>query len=108
MSGHGKMLSLLVRLFIKLSNMPYNFELAVSANISAKVVEDMVKKIVEEQTGKKVANVQMKMRIVTKGIGPSESTETIFDGASVTFLPEKPSVTNTIDRSFKPDTYVNP
>ena len=88
--------------------MPYNFEFAVSATISAKVVEEMIKRVVEEQTGKKVASIQMKMRSLSKGIGPNESTETVFDGANVIFLPEKSSATNVVDRSFKPDTYVNP
>ena len=82
--------------------MPYNFDFAVSATISPKVVEEMIKKIVEEQTGKKVSSIQMKMRSVTKGTQRDEYTETIFDGATVFFEGEgsldKPS-------GFKRDGY---
>lgn len=38
----------------------YNFEFAVSAEVSAEIVKDMVKKIVEEQTGRKVREVMFK------------------------------------------------
>jgi hypothetical protein len=69
--------------------MPYNFDLAVSARISSSVAEEMIRKIVEEQTGKTVATVETKMRKVTKGIGPSESTETVFDGFHVFFEAER-------------------
>jgi hypothetical protein len=69
--------------------MPYNFDLAVSARISSSVAEEMIRKIVEEQTGKTVATVETKMPQVTKGIGPSESTETVFDGFHVFFEAER-------------------
>jgi hypothetical protein len=69
--------------------MNYNFEFAVSAQISAKVVEEMIKRVVEEQTGKKVASIDMKMRNVSRGIGPAESTERVFDGCLVFFENEK-------------------
>jgi hypothetical protein len=65
--------------------MNYNFEFAVSAHISAKVVEEMIKKVVEEQTGKKVSSIELKMRSVTKGNQRDEYTETVFDGATVFF-----------------------
>lgn len=85
--------------------MAYNFEFAVSAQISAKVAEDMIRKIVEEQTNKKVARIEMKTRSVTKGIGPSESTETVFDGVTVYFVNENSSVATSNERTFKPNTY---
>jgi hypothetical protein len=69
--------------------MPYNFEFAVSATISAKVVEEMIKKVVEEQTGKKVTSIELKMRSVSKGLPRDEYTETVFDGATVFFENEK-------------------
>lgn len=85
--------------------MPYNFEFAVSAQISEKVVKEMVAKVVEEQTGKKVSSIEMKMRTVSKGIGPSETTERVFDGCTVFFVNEKS--TTGVDKSFKVDSYVN-
>lgn len=85
--------------------MSYNFEFAVSAQISAKVVEEMIKKVVEEQTGKKVSSIELKMRSVSKGIGPSEYTETVFDGATVFFIGEKQKLDPTKETRFVKDTY---
>lgn len=65
--------------------MKYNFEFAVSAQISAKIVEEMVRKVVEEQTGKKIKKVDMKTTKISRGFGPGESTETVFDGCTVYF-----------------------
>lgn len=75
--------------------MPYNFEFAVSAQISAKVAEDMIKKVVEEQTGKRVASITIKMRTVTKGDQRDSYTDAVFDGCQVFFEPEKASTTKT-------------
>lgn len=86
--------------------MSYNFEFAVSAQISEKVIKEMVAKVVEEQTGKKVASIDMKLRTVTRGIGPSESTETVFDGCTVFFVNEKSD--GTVDKRFKETNYANP
>jgi hypothetical protein len=69
----------------------YNFEFAVSAKISAKVVEEMITKVVESQTSKKVSRVELNMRSVTKGHQRDEYTETVFDGATVYFENEKAS-----------------
>ena len=83
--------------------MNYNFDLAVSATISSKVAEEMVRRIAEEQTGKKVSSVEVRLRRVSKGVGTSELTETVFDGYHVYFHNEpgtKPS-----DRGFKPAVY---
>ena len=63
----------------------YNFDFAVSAKIAPKVVEEMIKKVVEEQTGKTVARIELNMRSVTKGFQRDEYTETVFDGATVFF-----------------------
>ena len=81
----------------------YNFEFAVSAQISSKVVEEMIKKVVEEQTGKKVSKIDMKVRSVSRGIGPMESTETVFDGCTVFFQNEKSN--STADKGFRAQTY---
>lgn len=69
----------------------YNFDFAVSAKISPKVVEEMIKSVVEEQTGKQVKAIKLEMRSVTKGNQRDEYTETIFDGATVTFENEQVS-----------------
>lgn len=71
--------------------MNYNFDFAVSATISAKVVEEMIKKVVEEQTGKKVARIEMKLQSVSKGFQRDEYTETAFNGCTVYFENEKSS-----------------
>lgn len=69
--------------------MSYNFDFAVSAKVSSKVVEEMIKKIVEEQTGKKVASIEFNVRSVTKGWQRDEYTETVFDGVTVYFEGQK-------------------
>ena len=66
----------------------YKFDFAVSAQISARVVEEMIRRVVEEQTGKKVSRIEMKMSNVTRGIGPMESNEQKFDGCMVYFESE--------------------
>lgn len=63
----------------------YNFDFAVSAKISEQVVKEMITKVVEEQTGKKVSKIDMNMRSVTKGWQRDEYTETVFDGVTVYF-----------------------
>lgn len=67
----------------------YNFDFAVSAKISPQVVQEMIKKVVEEQTGKTVKSIKLEIRSVTKGSQRDEYTETIFDGATVFFENEK-------------------
>jgi hypothetical protein len=80
----------------------YNFEFAVSAQISARVVEEMVRKVVEEQTGKKIAKLEMRTRTVTRGIGPMESNEIVFDGCTVFFENES---TVSGSKTFTKETY---
>ncbi len=83
--------------------MTYNFNFDVSAQISAKTVEEMIKKVVEEQTGKKVTRIEMKMQNVTKGLQTNEYTETSFNGCTVYFESSKTDVV--YNNSFKKDTY---
>lgn len=84
--------------------MSYNFDFEVSAKISPEVAKDMIRKVIQEQTGKKVASVDMKVRATTKGFGPGESTEYIFDGCTVYFQNEQAS-TNSSTKPFVKDTY---
>lgn len=84
--------------------MNYNFDFAVSANISAKVVEQMIKKVVEEQTGKTVDRIEIKMRSISKGVMRDEYTETVFEGATVFFKNENSTAT-VKPTGFKKDTY---
>ena len=67
----------------------YNFDFAISAKISPKVVEEMIKKVVEEQTGKKVASIKLEVKNVLKGHQMNEYNETVFEGATVYFENEK-------------------
>lgn len=62
----------------------YKFDFAVSAKISEQVIKEMITKVVEEQTGKKVSKVDLELKTVTKGYR-DEITETVFDGATVYF-----------------------
>lgn len=81
----------------------YNFDFAVSAKISEKVVREMLTKVVEEQTGKKVSKIELNMRSVTKGFQRDEYTETVFDGVTVYFENEK--VLGNGSKVFTQDTF---
>lgn len=80
----------------------YNFDFAVSAKISPKVVEEMIKKVVEEQTGKRVASVKLEVKNVLKGQQMNEYNETVFEGATVFFENEK---MKTGSKTFAKDTF---
>jgi hypothetical protein len=67
----------------------YNFDFAMSAKISEKVVIEIITKAVEAQTGKKVAKVEVNTRSVTKGHQRDEYIETVFDGVTVYFEGQK-------------------
>lgn len=66
----------------------YKIDFAISATVSASVVKEMVRKVVEEQTGRTVTNIDMKVGTVSRGFGPSETTEHVFEGCTVYFAPE--------------------
>ena len=83
----------------------YNFEFVVSAKISAKVVEEMIKKVVEEQTGKKVSKIDMKLSAVSRGIGPGETRDTVFDGCTVYFVNEPAKAEQANNKNFVPNSY---
>ena len=70
----------------------YNFDFAVSASISEKVVKEMITKAVEEQTGRKVSRIDFKVRSVSRGYGYGEHEETVFDGVTVHFEGSKSEV----------------
>jgi hypothetical protein len=57
--------------------MPYNFDLVVSARIPKAVAEDMIRQVVEEQTGKKVSSIEILLK------------ESAFDGFQISFKEEK-------------------
>lgn len=84
--------------------MPYNFDLTMSATISSKVAEEMIKKIVEDQTGKKISKIEARVKSVTKGVGPAESSEIVFDGYSIYFINES-SIKPKIDNRFVQQKY---
>jgi uncharacterized protein (UPF0335 family) len=74
--------------------MNYNFELAMSTYVSPTVVEEMIKQIVEDQTGKSIESIQVNYN------------DTQFNGFDVKFVPEigkpnKPETTNLFDKNFK-------
>lgn len=69
----------------------YNFDFATSAKISPDVVKEMIKTVVEEQTGRKVSKIDVNMRTVTKGCYRNEYDEVILDGVTVHFEGESSS-----------------
>jgi hypothetical protein len=65
----------------------YNIDFAMSATLSSNVVEEMVRKVVEEQTGKKVASVTFKHRDISNE--RERFSVAGFDGCVVTFVADK-------------------
>ena len=65
--------------------MNYNFDFAVSATISSEVVQKMIKTVVEEQTGRKVSKVDIKVKMVTQGYQRDEYQVPVFEGVTVYF-----------------------
>ena len=68
----------------------YNIDFAMSATLSANVVEEMVRKVVEEQTGKKVASVEFKIKSRSMGNQRDSWTENALDNCVVTFVQATP------------------
>lgn len=67
----------------------YNFDFAMSAQISPDVVKEIIKNTVEQQTGKKVASIRINTEVVTRGYGVTEQDFTEFSGITVYFEAEK-------------------
>jgi hypothetical protein len=86
--------------------MAYNFELSISARVSPKTVEEIVKTVVEDQTGRKVETIEAKSARVSRGMGPSATTEDEFNGYYITFVAEKPvKEKSKQEPQFKEDNY---
>jgi hypothetical protein len=62
----------------------HNFDFAISADISEKVIKEMITQVLEEQTGRKVAEVKLKVELSydDRQMG---SSYPIFKGATVIF-----------------------
>ena len=84
--------------------MTYNFNFAVSASIDAKTVQEMIKAVVEEQTGRKVKSVDLKVKMVTQGYQRDEYQTPVFEGVTVHFEPDNTVPTN---KNFVPDRYTD-
>jgi hypothetical protein len=63
--------------------MPYDYkiDMTVTANIDSKTVEQMVRDIVESDTGRKIKSLTMRVRSRAEG----QVVTQVFDGVSVTF-----------------------
>jgi hypothetical protein len=86
--------------------MTHNFELTVSASLSGKLTEDIVRSVVEEQTGKKVASLTPKIRSEQRGMSVGASSTQVFDGYDIKFIPERVAKSNqTTKPQFKEDKY---
>ena len=67
----------------------YNIDFAMSATLSAKVVEEMVRKVVEEQTGKKVDSIVFTIKSRSMGDQRDSWTDNVLDSCVVTFVADK-------------------
>ena len=86
--------------------MAYNFELSITATVTGKVAEDIVRSVVEEQTGRKIQSIEPKYSRVSKGFGPDIDTSTEFNGYSITFVSERATAKAKSNKpEFKEDKY---
>jgi hypothetical protein len=86
--------------------MAYNFELSITATVTGKVAEDIVRSVVEEQTGRKIHKIEPKYSRVSKGFGPDVEMYTEFDGYTITFMPEKATAKSKQNvQEFNKETY---
>ena len=70
--------------------MTYNFNFAISATINASTVKEIVKAVVEEQTGRKVRAVNINVKMKTQGFQRDEYQVAIFEGVTVHFENDSP------------------
>jgi hypothetical protein len=70
--------------------MAYNFDLEVTTRISRELAEKMIRQVVEEQTGKEVDHIEVRMARTGKG-GATDTYESVFDGFAITFKQERPA-----------------
>lgn len=74
--------------------MAYNFNIAISATISPSTIKEMIKTIVEAQTGRKVSSIEFEVKNVTKGWQCDKYTKAVFEGVTVTFQSDQPAITS--------------
>ena len=68
--------------------MAYNFELSITSTVTGKVAEDIVRTVVEQQTGRKIQSIEARL------------SNGSFDGYIINFVSEK---TSGKPKSTKPD-----
>jgi hypothetical protein len=69
--------------------MNYNIDFAISADITPEIITNMIWKVVEEQTGRKVDKVEFKTSWVSDPIDPMDRySREVFNGCHVTFKSE--------------------
>jgi hypothetical protein len=81
----------------------YNIDVSVTGTVSADTVEQMVKDIVENETGRKISSMIMRVRSKTDG----QVITSVFDGVTITFEGEKKTADVNLPSSlpFKQDKY---
>lgn len=86
--------------------MAYNFELSITATVTGKIAEDIVRAVVEEQTGRKIQSIEPKYVMASRGFGPDVDRVQEFNGYTITFMPEKAtSKVKSTKPEFKEDKY---
>ena len=65
--------------------MIHNFNLSLTANLDQKTVEEILIKVLEEQTGRKVSRVEIKLKTVQKGDQRESWEVPVFEGYTVHF-----------------------
>lgn len=63
--------------------MEFKLNMAISAVLSADTIKDLIKEAVEAETSRYVTNISFNMKKVSRGYGPMEYDEWVFDSATV-------------------------
>jgi len=81
----------------------YTIDVNVSGNVSAETVEQIVKDIIENETGRKIKSLTMRVRSKTDG----QIITQVFDGATINFENDEKILDKTLKKSvpFTPSTY---
>jgi hypothetical protein len=87
----------------KMKKYNYTIDVNVSGNVSAETVEQIVKDIIENETGRKIKSLTMRVRSKTDG----QIITQVFDGATINFENDEKILDKTLKKSvpFTPSTY---
>ena len=84
----------------------YNIDISVTGTIDAQVAEQIIRDVIEGETGRKIKSLTMRVRSKTSGALGGGAITHEFDGVTIHFDGDRKTVTSTDTKvPFKADTY---